>query len=132
MVNTPQTFENVAAQIATRLRKLRTEKDYCQQYIADYLGVSQSYYSRLERGKADISLTDLVQIANGLKISLTDLITGPQETESRYTNDEFIHYLKSSIDYLREQNAYFYEQNRELLEIIKKNQPSAPIKLKKV
>ncbi len=132
MVNTPQTFENVAAQIALRLRKLRAEKEYCQQYMADNLEVTQSYYSRLERGKADISLQVLVQMAHFLNISLTDLIVGPEETESRYTQNDFILYLKNSIDYLKEQNAYFYEQNRELLEIIKNDSSTVPIKLKKV
>lgn len=56
--------------IGTKLRLLRESKHYKQEYVANYLGIGQSAYSRIENGdpnnillKHIKKLTDLYQIS---------------------------------------------------------------------
>ena len=47
-----------------RLRDLREDKDLRQQDIADYLHISQTVYSRYERGAQTIPLVHLLRLAD--------------------------------------------------------------------
>ncbi|MFN8274114.1 MAG: helix-turn-helix domain-containing protein [Flavobacteriaceae bacterium] len=69
------TFQNPPIRIGSRLRKLRLEKGYKQEYIADVLKVSQKTYSNMENDKTAISLDTLKKIAEEYKIDLLDLLT---------------------------------------------------------
>lgn len=56
-----------------RLRHLRLERNMTQRVLATYLGVDRSFLSDVELGKKSISLDYLEIIAEGLKLSLTEL-----------------------------------------------------------
>lgn len=58
-----------------RIKDLREDHDYTQQYVADYLGMKQPQYSRYERGLRDIPTDVLIQLAKLYKTS-TDYILG--------------------------------------------------------
>ncbi|HIT07516.1 MAG TPA: helix-turn-helix transcriptional regulator [Candidatus Merdivicinus faecavium] len=58
-----------------RLRDLREDKDLRQQDIADYLHISQTVYSRYERGAQTIPLVHLLRLADFYGTS-TDYILG--------------------------------------------------------
>lgn len=58
-----------------RLRDLREDKDLRQQDIADYLHISQTVYSRYERGAQTIPLAHLLRLADFYGTS-TDYILG--------------------------------------------------------
>ena len=53
------------------LRSMRIEKNYTQEYISLELNISQSYYGRIENGKADLNISNLYKI---LMILDTDYI----------------------------------------------------------
>ncbi len=53
------------------LRSMRIEKNYTQEYISIELNISQSYYGRIENGKADLNISNLYKI---LMILDTDYI----------------------------------------------------------
>lgn len=53
------------------LRSIRIEKNYTQEYISLELNISQSYYGRIENGKADLNISNLYKI---LMILDTDYI----------------------------------------------------------
>jgi transcriptional regulator with XRE-family HTH domain len=53
------------------LRSLRIEKNYTQEDISIELNISQSYYGRIENGKADLNISNLYKI---LMILDTDYI----------------------------------------------------------
>ena len=53
------------------LRSIRIDKNYTQEYISIELNISQSYYGRIENGKADLDIDKLCKI---LKILNTDYI----------------------------------------------------------
>ncbi len=58
-----------------RLKDLREDKDMLQKEIADYLGISQTVYSRYERGFQTIPVIHLLRLADFYQTS-TDYILG--------------------------------------------------------
>lgn len=58
-----------------RLRDLREDKDLQQQDIAEFLGISQTVYSRYERGYQTIPVMHLLRLADFYQTS-TDYILG--------------------------------------------------------
>lgn len=59
---------SLSKQVCTRLKKFRQEKNFCQEYIAEKLGISVAAYSNLESGKSKISLDRIEEIASILQI----------------------------------------------------------------
>jgi len=59
--------------IAERLKEERSKAGLTQQQLADKIGTKKTYISRLENGKADIQLSTLFRIFEGLgkKVSIT-------------------------------------------------------------
>lgn len=58
-----------------RIRDLREDSDFTQQYVSDYLGMKQSQYSRYERGVRDIPTDVLIKLSKLYNTS-TDYILG--------------------------------------------------------
>lgn len=58
-----------------RLRDLREDHDYSQQFVADYLCMKQPQYSRYERGLRDLPTDVLIRLAK-LYHTSTDYILG--------------------------------------------------------
>ena len=56
-----------------RLKDLREDHDFTQQYVSDYLNMKQPQYSRYERGLRDIPTDILIRLALLYKTS-TDYI----------------------------------------------------------
>lgn len=67
-----------------RLDKLREEKDYTKQQVADILGVSKSMYARWENGKDIILTRRMNQLANYYNVSI-DYMLGLSEERIRAT-----------------------------------------------
>ena len=61
-------------QIGNKIKKLRELRNFTQDYMAEALQMSQAGYGKIEREETDISLSRLQQIANVLKVDLTELI----------------------------------------------------------
>lgn len=59
----------------SRIKDLRTDKDLLQKDIADVLGISQTVYSRYERGFQTIPVEHLIVLAEYYNTS-TDYILG--------------------------------------------------------
>lgn len=57
-----------------RIRDLREDNDLSQQKIADLLNVSQTTYSRYERGVLDIPTDSLIKLAKFYKTSVDYLL----------------------------------------------------------
>ena len=58
-----------------RIRDTREDQDKTQEDIAKYLGISQTQYSRYERGANEIPVHYLILVADFLKVSI-DYLTG--------------------------------------------------------
>ena len=56
------------------LKKIRAAKDISQEHFAYEAGFSRSYYTEVENGKRNISLLNIVKIANLLDVELNELL----------------------------------------------------------
>ena len=54
--------------IGKKIRSLRLEKGYSQEYLAEVLEVSQKTYSNIENDKSSIKIDALIKIAEEFKI----------------------------------------------------------------
>ena len=53
-----------------KIKSLRIEKGYSQEYLAEQLKISQSYYAKIENGNKEISVKQLLQILKILEIDV--------------------------------------------------------------
>lgn len=64
-----------------KLRVARAKKKMSQKDVADRVGITQTYYSRIEVGNRDGSLSTLMAICKALDISISEvLIEGANPT----------------------------------------------------
>lgn len=68
-----------------RIRDLREDHDYTQQYVASYLNVRQNTYSQYESGKRQIPIDSLIRLADLYQTS-TDYILGRTNNPKPYTD----------------------------------------------
>lgn len=52
------------------IKKTREEQDYKQSYFAFITGISQPHLSKIENNKSDLSVSELLKIANSLEKSV--------------------------------------------------------------
>jgi len=58
-----------------RIRDLREDSDYTQEYVAHFLGTSQTMYARYERGANELPIHHLVSLCSLYHVS-SDYILG--------------------------------------------------------
>lgn len=58
-----------------RIKDLREDHDYTQEYVAQYLGTSQTMYARYERGANELPIRHLISLCNLYNVS-SDYILG--------------------------------------------------------
>lgn len=66
--------------LGSRIKALRTARNFTQEQVADQLGVSRQKYARIENGTNSITLDILAKIAGVLDVSVGD-ITGVLDKE---------------------------------------------------
>ena len=69
-----------------RLRDLREDKDLRQEVVAEILGISQTVYSRYERGFQTIPVMHLLRLADFYGVT-TDYILGRTNDSGRSLRD---------------------------------------------
>lgn len=57
-----------------RMRDLREDSDYTQEYVAHYLGTSQTMYARYERGANELPLHHLINLCKLYNVSADYLL----------------------------------------------------------
>lgn len=73
--------------LGARIQKSRKKNGLTQEDMADRMGCSLTYISKLENGKATFNMDRLFQIGNALECDVGELLSG--------TNKESPHYLES-------------------------------------
>lgn len=58
-----------------KFRNLREDSDYTQQYVASYLGISQTMYARYERSANELPIRHLIKLCQLYNVS-ADYILG--------------------------------------------------------
>ncbi len=64
-----------------RIRKFRQLQDYSQEFMAMKMGITMSAYSKIERGKTELTLFRLTQIAEVLQLDLMDFLRDETVTQ---------------------------------------------------
>lgn len=66
--------ESIKSEFGKHLRKLREEKRWTQEKLADEAGMHFTYIGQIERGRRNPSLVNLHRLAKALKISAGQLL----------------------------------------------------------
>lgn len=66
-------LEVAAKALGTRIRELRQERAWSQEYLAELAGIHRTYMWGIERGVRNPSLRHLAHIADALGVSIADL-----------------------------------------------------------
>ena len=86
--------------IGIRIREIRKRKQLTQGKLAEASGLSDSYISKVECG-AKASLESLLQIANVLDVTLSDIVVGNQKKTTFDMNTEFMQLIADCNNYER-------------------------------
>jgi transcriptional regulator with XRE-family HTH domain len=60
--------------ITLNIRNRRMLNNYCQEYVAARLNISQNAYSKIELGYSQLTVNRLFQIAQMLEVSFIELL----------------------------------------------------------
>lgn len=80
------TFE--MAVFGARVQQIRKARRLTQEDVADRIGCSLSYISKLENGKASCNLSRLLDLADALKCAAAELIFGVNRGSRAYLEAE--------------------------------------------
>lgn len=69
-----------------RIKDLREDYDYSQEYLAKYLNCTQSAYSKVERGERILSADVIIKLSNLYNVS-TDYLLGQTDFPHRIKNN---------------------------------------------
>ena len=62
--------------VGSNIRKLRTEQNYSQQYVADILNVDRRTYAAWEEDKQDVKSGHIIRLAEFFGVEIADLYKG--------------------------------------------------------
>ncbi|KGL42056.1 DNA-binding protein [Listeria newyorkensis] len=86
-------MDNISAVVSENLKLARQKKRLSLDELAKLTGVSKSMLGQIERGDVNPTISTLWKIANGLKVSFTELVTKPKidyEVIDRKTREPLI------------------------------------------
>lgn|SRR5690554_5752380 len=77
-----------------KLKKIREDRHYTQEYIANKLGISIRAYSKIERGETQLTINRLKEISAILNFSPSELLNDDVEQPS---NQQHVGYNEEQI-----------------------------------
>lgn len=81
------TLENIFGQV---LKKIRLEKGFSQERLADESGYHRTYISLLERGQKNPTLRTIFQLSKSLKINPSDLLQHIEIQAKKLLKDDYL------------------------------------------
>lgn len=81
--------------IGERIRQARKQKGWTQEKVAEKLGITVMYFSRVERGSTKVNLKRLMQIAEILDVQISEFIYGTKFKEETYLDKDMSNILAS-------------------------------------
>lgn len=118
--------------VKEKLIKMRKEKKFSQQDIAEHLNISQSQYQRKEKGETGITETEWERIAKLLEIDVDDI------KESSETSNVMNNFDNSSGNFGNNTNNYYnvpeflLENLQDYIKILKEENQKLKEELKKI
>ena len=92
---------NVASNLSEKIRLIRLQKGLSQENMADMLGLSTTGYGDLERGRTELSVSRVENIAKLLDVPLPELLG-------------FDGLTMSETEWLRQENTRLLSENRRM------------------
>ncbi len=92
--------------IGERIKNARKEKNMTQEKLAEQIGVSIAFLSRIERGNSQVNIKRLSQICKILDLTEGEILNGSSNESNSYLNDEFAKLLSNCSS---EQQKLIYE-----------------------
>jgi transcriptional regulator with XRE-family HTH domain len=92
---------NVASSLSEKIRQIRIQKGLSQENMADMLGLSTTAYGDIERGRTELSVSRLENVAKLLDVPLPELLG-------------FDSLSMSETEWLRQENTRILAENRRL------------------
>jgi DNA-binding XRE family transcriptional regulator len=73
--------EDICRKVGSRVRQLRKERDpvTTQQMLADFSACSRKHIVAIEKGKIDVGIRMLENVADGLGVPICDLFSDPKK-----------------------------------------------------
>lgn len=65
--------------VGTNFARIRREKGWTQEQVAERSGFSQQYLSGLERGRRNPTIVSIYELAQALEVSYLELLTEQRE-----------------------------------------------------
>ncbi len=59
---------------AGNLKKIRNDRNYSQEYLANLAKIDRSYLGAVERGERNVSIDSMGKLADALGVDLVDLL----------------------------------------------------------
>lgn len=88
--------------ISKKIRELRIEKGYTQEYIADMADVNTSHISNIENNRVRISLPTLVHVCNALDTTVDYILSDEYVSASSALDHEILLEIQSCSDNTKE------------------------------
>lgn len=81
--------------IGEKIRKIRKLQGLTQEELAEKCGLSYKYLGEIERGEKNSGILNLFKIADGLSLSVSDImdIDPGVDREEKNLKTEFLHFL---------------------------------------
>jgi transcriptional regulator with XRE-family HTH domain len=67
---------DICVKFGRRLRELREERGWNQEYLAEISGIGQTHISQLENGRREAGLRIIETLAGAFKLAVADLLQG--------------------------------------------------------
>lgn len=69
--------------LGSLIREHRMKRGYSQEGFADRCGVHRTFMGAVERGESNISFLNLAKIADGLAMTISDVVRGVEKRAKR-------------------------------------------------
>jgi len=77
----PCAMADLKETVAINVRRLRRDRGWTQEDLADRVGLSTRYVGQIERAQASMTITVLGRIANALEVEAAKLVTRPRSRQ---------------------------------------------------
>jgi transcriptional regulator with XRE-family HTH domain len=105
--------------VGENIRKLRKSLGYSQEFVAEYLNISQSAYARIENGKTNSWSYHLMKLCALFRVKLIQIIDSNQEDSFLLENSNEERPFKEVLDSLVWYYEYKLQEKEEVIKLLR-------------